>query len=96
MFEQMREFFFVQSAEAMEQIGESITRGDMKTVAHAAHSLRGTLVYLGSPSCLEAAGCVENSSLNGDLRAASESVDKLAFQMEKLKQALRESAVEEK
>jgi HPt (histidine-containing phosphotransfer) domain-containing protein len=91
MFEQMREFFFSQSVEVLEQINEALTRGDAKEVARAAHSFKGTLVYLGSPSCLEAVRCVEDSSLSGDLRAASDFVCQLAFQTEMLMKALKES-----
>jgi CheY-like chemotaxis protein len=88
MFDQMRDYFFTQSAEVLEQIHGALARGAAEEIARAAHALKGTLVYLGAHSCLDAVQCVEQMGCGGDLTAAAESVERLANQIELLKQAL--------
>ena len=88
MFDQMREYFFTQSAEVLEQMRGGLARGAAGEIARSAHALRGTLVYLGSHSCLDAVERVEQMGLSGDLTAAAESIERLAIQIGLLKKAL--------
>jgi two-component system, sensor histidine kinase and response regulator len=94
MFDQMREYFVTQSAEMLDRIRVALESGGAEEIARAAHALRGTLVYLGSPSCVEAAARVERMGESGDLSAAVEPIERLTVQIELLKRAL--AASEEK
>ena len=87
----MRDYFFTQSAEVLEQIHLALARGEAKEIERAAHALRGTLVYLGSRSCVDAVERVEQMGRSGDLSSATESIERLATQIEILKQALATS-----
>lgn len=88
MFEQMREYFFTQSAEILEQIRDAFARFAGEEIARAAHALKGTVVYLGSRSCLEAVENLEHVSRSGDLTSADKSIECLAAQIELLRNAL--------
>jgi two-component system, sensor histidine kinase and response regulator len=88
MFEQMREYFFTQSAEILKQIRDALARCAGEEIARAAHALKGTVVYLGSCSCLEAIENLEHVSRNGDLTSADKSIEYLAAQIELLKKEL--------
>ncbi len=88
MFDQMRSYFFTQSVEVLEQIRGALARGEAEEVARAAHALRGTLVYLGAHPCMDAVECVEEMGREGNLDSAPDAIERLAIQIELLKQAL--------
>jgi HPt (histidine-containing phosphotransfer) domain-containing protein len=88
MFDEMREYFFSQSGEVLQQMRLALTRGDLKEIARAAHALKGTVAYLGSQSCWDAVLCADAVGDGGDLNSAAESIERLAIQVELLKGAL--------
>lgn len=92
MFEQMRDYFYTQSVEVLQQIRVALKNGKAEEVTHAAHALRGTVLYLGARPCVEAAEDVEQRGLNNNLIGAAEAVDRLADQIELLRKALRATA----
>jgi HPt (histidine-containing phosphotransfer) domain-containing protein len=88
MFEQMREFFFEQSAETLKELHRATALGESKAIAHAAHAFKGTVAYLGSQSCLKAVQTLEQAGEDGDLKTAAQRIEHLAKQVEHLKKAL--------
>jgi two-component system, sensor histidine kinase and response regulator len=96
MFEQMRDYFYTQSVEVLEQIGFALQDQNAAEVARAAHALRGTVVYLGARPCVQAAEVVEHSGQNGDLETAAKAFEGLANQIELLKNALRSTTAKKK
>jgi PAS domain S-box-containing protein len=91
MFNQMRDFFFDQSAEVLKKIQDALSRGAAEEIARAAHALRGTVVYLGSDPCMEAIERVENLGRSGNLDSMAEAIQPLSNQIDRLKQALTAS-----
>jgi HPt (histidine-containing phosphotransfer) domain-containing protein len=88
MFRQMVDFFFAESPVALAEIRTALTRGDLKKIAATAHMLRGTISYLGSKPCFDAATNVEQTAAGGDLAATAEAIETFSDRIERLKMAI--------
>jgi HPt (histidine-containing phosphotransfer) domain-containing protein len=88
MFQQMVDFFFVQSAEGMEAMRAALAGGEPAKIAKAAHRLRGTVSYLGAQPCFDAVDSVEQMALSGDLASTAGLIERLSVQIELLKKAI--------
>jgi HPt (histidine-containing phosphotransfer) domain-containing protein len=88
MFRQMVDFFFAESPIALAEIRAALTRGDLKKIAATAHTLRGTISYLGSKTCFDAATNLEQSATDGDRAATAEAVETFSDRIERLKKAI--------
>ena len=88
MFRQMVDFFFAESPVALAEIRAALTRGELKKIAATAHTLRGTISYLGSKSCFDAATNVEQTATDGDLAATAEAIETFSDRIERLRKAI--------
>jgi HPt (histidine-containing phosphotransfer) domain-containing protein len=88
MFRQMIDFYFAESPIALAEIRDALTRGDMKKIAATAHTFRGTISYLGSKACFDAATNVEQSATDGDRAATAEAAETFSDLIERLKKAI--------
>ena len=84
----MVDFFFLESATLLDQMRAAAGNADAMGLAHVAHRLKGTVLYLGAAACREAVGQVERAGMSGDLTTAAAALDELDVQVALLTKAL--------
>ena len=87
MLLEMIDFFCNDSAEIMSAIQSALAQGDAAAMGRAAHRLKGTVAYLGAQPTMEAARSLERMGLNLDLAGAGEAAERLAREVESLRDA---------
>ena len=89
LFQEMAGCLFCEADPLLEQMRAAHDSGDARELANTAHRLKGTVAYLGSMPAMEATKCVEAIIRSGDLTAAPAAIDRLATELNRLKDALR-------
>ena len=89
LFQDMAECLFDESDSLLREMHKALENGDAQELGHAAHRLKGTVVFLGAPLAAEAARRVEQIGLSGELDTrCAEAIDQLQRQIDLLKAAL--------
>jgi CheY-like chemotaxis protein/HPt (histidine-containing phosphotransfer) domain-containing protein len=88
LFQEMAGCLFCEADSLVEQMRAALSNGDRTELADTAHRLKGTVAYLGAPPALEATRRVEDIGRSGDLSAAPDALEKLAMELDRLKDAL--------
>jgi HPt (histidine-containing phosphotransfer) domain-containing protein len=88
MLLEMIDYFSGESGAVLPAIRASTSEHDAAAMGRAAHRLKGTLIYLGAQPAIEAAQDLEQMGLNNDLTGADRAVERLAHEVELLRQAL--------
>jgi CheY-like chemotaxis protein len=88
MFQEMAECLFCEAGELVEQMRTALGNFDAAELAKAAHRLKGTVAYLGAAPATAATQRAEDIGRSGDLSAAPAALDKLAKELDRLKDAL--------
>ena len=88
LFQEMAECLFCEANVLVEQMRTALSNGDGTELAKTAHRLKGTVAYLGAATALEAIGFMEHIGRSGDLSAAPAAIEKLAMELDRLKDAL--------
>jgi PAS domain S-box-containing protein len=90
LFQEMVGFLYCETDSLLKGMHAAIDNGDGTGLANAAHRLKGTVAYLAAEPALAATRSVEDLGRSGDLSAASAALEKLALELDRLKEALRE------
>jgi signal transduction histidine kinase/DNA-binding NarL/FixJ family response regulator/HPt (histidine-containing phosphotransfer) domain-containing protein len=90
LFQEMAGCLFGDADSLLEQMRAALASGNAAELANTAHRLKGTVAYLGALPALEATQCVEAIGRSGDLSAAPAALEKLAMELDRLKEALRD------
>ena len=90
LFQEMAGCLFCEADPLLEQMRAALGNGDGIELANTAHRLKGTVAYLGAAPALEATQCVEAIGRSGDLSAAPAALEKLAIELDRLKDAIDE------
>ena len=88
MFDEMVDFFFQESPSLLEQMRTAVRQGNAVELVRAAHRLKATVMYLGTPAASHAVVHVEEIGLSGNLADASPAIEQLDAEMEQLKNVL--------
>ena len=88
LFQDIVACLFNDAGPLLEQMRTALAKGDAAEMGAAAHRLKGTVVYLGARSVLEATERVEQLGRAGDLLVAADAIRQLAGQVDLLKQAI--------
>jgi len=72
----------------LKRMRSALARGDCTEIAHAAHQLRGTVVYLAAPHAADATGRLEQIAKSGDLDRAAFAIEQVEHEIGRLMQAL--------
>ena len=90
LFQEMVGFLYCETDSLLKEMHAAIVSGDGTVLANAAHRLKGTVAYLAAEPALAATRSVEDLGRSGDLSAASAALERLALELDRLKEALRE------
>jgi HPt (histidine-containing phosphotransfer) domain-containing protein len=90
MFQEMTRHLCGEADPLLDQMRAAHAAGNARKLADTAHRLLGTVLYLAAAPALEAAKCVEAMGRAGELSAASAAVERLAGEVARLKDALRD------
>jgi PAS domain S-box-containing protein len=88
LFLEMAGCLFCEADSLVEQMRAALSNGAGVELANTAHRLKGTVAYLGAAPALAATGHVEDIGRSGDLSAAPGAIEKLAMELDRLKDAL--------
>ena len=88
LFQDMAGCLFCEAGSLLEQVRTALGNGEGGRIANVAHRLKGTVAYLGAAPALAACQRVEDIGRSGDLSAAPGAVEKLAMELDRLKDAL--------
>jgi HPt (histidine-containing phosphotransfer) domain-containing protein len=84
--------FLNESPRLIESIEQAITGSDHRAVRIAAHSLKGSMLFLGATQSLEHAAVLEQAGVSGDLTGAADAFSLLQQRMQPLMAALTKYA----
>jgi PAS domain S-box-containing protein len=87
-FQKMVEYFLRDSGPLVTRIIDAAGCGDALQVYKAAHRLKNSLMYLGTPAAEHTVRLVEQAARSGELKPASELVPRLQEELQLVKQAL--------
>jgi HPt (histidine-containing phosphotransfer) domain-containing protein len=90
LFQEIVECLFGEADALLGQMRGALGDGAAAELAAAAHRLKGTVAYLGAAPALEATQCVETVGRSGDWSAAPAALERLARELDRLKEALGE------
>jgi PAS domain S-box-containing protein len=88
MFDEMVEFFFAESPSLLEEMQAAAEQGNAVELVRAAHRLKATVAYLGTPAALHAVARVEEIGLSGKLADAPPAIEQLVIEMQWLREVL--------
>ena len=89
LLQKMTTYFFPDAPHCLAEMQAGLKGGAPDTIARAAHRLNGTLIYLGAAPASQAAHCVEQAGIAGDLAQAASAIEALTAQVARLDAALR-------
>jgi len=88
LFQDLVEYLFSEADPLLDLMRTAFAKSDAVEMGKAAHRLKGTLLYLGSASALNAVQAVEDLGRRNDATGAAAAIGQLAKQVAKLKSAL--------
>jgi PAS domain S-box-containing protein len=88
MFQQMVGCFFDEADPLLERMRTSLATGNPVDTGHAAHRLKGSLVYLGAADATALARRIEKTTESGEVAHVADTIDALEQQLGLLKKAL--------
>jgi PAS domain S-box-containing protein len=88
LFQDMVGYLLDESDAMLDQMRAELGRQNAEAMGHAAHQLKGTVVFLAAPKAIDAAQNIERMGLTGKLRGAAEAIDLLQRQIQILKNAV--------
>ncbi len=88
LFQEMAGCLFCEADSLVEQMRAALSDGAGIELANAAHRLKGTVAYLGAAPALAATRCVEEVGRSDNLSVAPAAIEKLAMELDRLKDAL--------
>ncbi|MGC2111829.1 MAG: Hpt domain-containing protein [Candidatus Korobacteraceae bacterium] len=92
LLEELIQIFFEDYSRLAERLSQGLSQGDLAAVREAAHTLKGSLAYLGATDASARALEIETAARLAEAGPAAELVRKLMFEIEVLRQAMTSPA----
>lgn len=88
LFQQMVDYFYQEADPLLEHMRAAVAEGNAEELVYAAHRLKGTILYVGSPPAMEGVERLERIGLLGDLEPAAAAIRDVERWIDLLKPAL--------